>query len=256
MEGAVNILYRRVYAPLRDRTFYRLDDLNAAIAPLLDTHNQTRLQGKTHSRRMLFDEREQTHLTALPTTTYLIKHYLGGRVQKNGHVLLSADKHYYSVPYRYIGQRVRLIYTQTSVEIYHQHQRVAVHERLLGKHHYSTIKDHLPSTHQWVKDWSPQTFITWAGRIGPQTQCAIEWLLGGRAHPEQAYKSCQGVLHLEKKVGKERLERACDRALSYQSVSYKVIRSILDRGLDSLPEQPLTPVIVSHENLRGAGAYQ
>ena len=256
VEGAVNILYRRIYAPLRDRAFHRLDDLNAAIAPLLDTHNQTRLQGKTHSRRMFFDEREQAHLTALPTTTYLIKHYLGGRVQKNGHVLLSADKHYYSVPYRYIGQRVRLIYTQTSVEIYHQHQRVAVHERLQGKYHYSTIKDHLPSTHQWVKDWSPQTFISWAGRIGPQTQSAIELLLSGRAHPEQAYKSCQGVLHLEKKVGKERLERACDRALSYQSVSYKVIRSILDRGLDSLPEQPVTPLIVSHENLRGAGAYQ
>jgi transposase len=256
VEGAVNILYRRVYAPLRDRVFHRLDELNAAIRELVDTHNQMRLQGRTHSRRLLFDEREQTHLKALPTTHYAIKHYVGARVQKNGHVLLAEDKHYYSVPYRYIGQRVRLIYTQDSVEVYDQHQRVATHQRLRGQYHYSTIKEHLPSTHQWVSDWNPESFIGWAGRIGPQTQLAVEAILSSRAHPEQAYKSCQGVLHLEKKVGKERLERACQRALCYQSVSYRVIRSIIERGLDTLSDQPAPVLVTVHENIRGAAAYQ
>ena len=256
VEGAVNILYRRVYAPLRNRVFHRLDELNEAIGGLVDAHNQMRLQGKGHSRRTLFTEREQAYLMSLPTTTYQIKHYAGARVQKNGHVLLAPDKHYYSVPYRYIGQRVRLIYTQDSVEVYHQHQRIAVHQRLLGAHHYSTIKEHLPSTHQWVSEWNPESFIRWAGRIGPQTQQAVETILSGRAHPEQAYKSCQGVLHLEKKVGKERLERACERALCFQSVSYKVIRSIIERGLDTLPDQPPSLLITAHENIRGSTAYQ
>lgn len=256
VEGAVNILYRRVYAPLRDRVFHRLDDLNAAVRELIDAHNQMRLQGRTHSRRLLFDEREQEYLKALPTTNYAIKHYIGARVQKNSHVLLPEDKHYYSVPYRYIGQRVRLIYTQSSVEIYHQHQRVATHERLRGQYRYSTTKEHLPTTHQWVSDWNPEAFIRWAGRIGPQTQLAVEAILSSRAHPEQAYKSCQGVLHLEKRVGSERLERACERALCYQSVSYRVIRSIIERGLDSLPDQPAPVLVTEHENIRGAVAYQ
>ena len=255
VEGAVNILYRRVYAPLRNRVFYRLDELNAAIGELIDAHNHMRLQGRTHSRRLLFEEREQAHLMTLPTTTYAIKYYVGARVQKNAHVLLAEDKHYYSVPYRYISQRVRLIYTQSSVEIYNQHQRIAVHERLRDQYHYSTIKEHLPSTHQWVSDWNPESFIRWAGRIGPQTQLAVEAILSSRAHPEQAYKSCQGVLHLEKKVGKERLERACERALCYQSVSYRVIRSIIERGLDTVADQPAPVQVTMHENIRGAAAY-
>lgn len=84
----------------------------------------------------------------------------------------------------------------------------------------------------------------------------VECILSSRAHPEQAYKSCQGVLHLEKKVGKERLERACERALCYQSVSYRVIRSILERGLDTVPDQPAPVLVTTHENIRGASVYQ
>lgn len=258
VEGAVNILYRRVYAPLRDRVFHRLDELNAAIRELVDAHNLMRMQGRGHSRRSRFVDLEAAHLMALPPTSYLIKHYRGARIQKNGHVFLSEDKHYYSVPFRYIGQWVRLIYSQRSVEIYHQHQRIAVHERLQGQYHYSTIKEHLSSAHQWVSEWSAESFIRWAGRVGPQTQGVVEALLNGRAHPEQAYKACQGVLHLEKKVGTDRLERACERALSYQSVSYKVIRSIIERGLDTLPELTLVNPATGHihDNIRGATAYQ
>ena len=184
VEGAVNILYRRVYAPLRNRVFYRLDDLNAAFRELIDAHNRMQLQGRAHSRRLLFEEREQAHLMSLPATSYHIKHYIGARVQKNGQVLLAPDKHYYSVPYRYIGQRVRLIYTQSSVEVYHQHQRVAVHQRLQGHYHYSTIREHLPSTHQWVSD-----------RSGAPVEPGVLYPLGGadwgpdpidgRGYPEQ-----------------------------------------------------------------------
>lgn len=256
MEGAVNILYNRVYAPLRNGVFHRLDELNTAILERVDAHNQMLFRGKEYSRRTRFEAYEQAQLRPLPTTVYHIKHHLIARVQKNCHVLLAEDKHYYSVPYRYVGKRVRLIYTQSSVEIYAQYERIAVHLRCEGKYHYSTIKEHLPSTQQWVSDWNPASFIRWAGRIGSQTQRAVEAVLGSRAHPEQAYKSCQGILSLEKKVGVERLERACERALCYQSVSYKVIRSILERGLDTLPESTPALIIPTHENIRGSAAYQ
>jgi transposase len=256
VEGAVNILYNRVYAPLRNQVFHRLDELNTAILERVDAHNQMLFSGKEYSRRTRFEAYEQAQLMPLPTTVYQIKHHLVARVQKNCHVLLSEDKHYYSVPYRYVGKRVRLIYTQSSVEIYAHYERIAVHLRCLGRYHYSTIKEHLPSTQQWVSEWNPASFIRWAGRIGPQTQQAVEAVLGGQVHPEQAYKSCQGILSLEKKVGVERLERACERALCYQSVSYKVIRSILERGLDTLPESTPALIIPTHENIRGSAAYQ
>ena len=256
VEGAVHILYNRVYAPLRNRVFHQLDELNAAILERVNAHNQLLFSGKEYSRRTRFEAYEQEHLRPLPPNSYQIKHHLVARVQKNCHVLLAEDKHYYSVPYRYVGKRVRLIYTTGIVEIYAHYERIAVHQRDKRKYHYSTNKDHLPSTQQWVSDWNPASFIRWAGRIGPQTQRAVEVVLSRRAHPEQAYKSCQGILSLEKKVGVDRLERACERALCYQSVSYRVIRSILERGLDTLPES--TPILVTttHENIRGSAAYQ
>lgn len=256
VEGAVNILYNRVYAALRNRVFHRLDELNVAILERVDAHNQMLFSGKEYSRRTRFEAYEQVHLRPLPTSIYQIKHHLVARVQKNCHVLLAEDKHYYSVTYRYAGKRVRLIYTQSTVEIYAHYERIAVHPRDSSKYHYSTIKDHLPNTQQWVSDWNPASFIRRAGRIGPQTQRAVEAVLSSRVHPEQAYKSCQGILSLEKKVGVDRLERACERALCYQSVSYKVIRSILERGLDRLPESTPVVVITHHENIRGATAYQ
>lgn len=144
----------------------------------------------------------------------------------------------------------------SSVEVYYQHERIATHQRLQGQYYYSTLKEHLPPAHQWVSDWNPETFVRRAERVGPQTRQAVEAILTSRTHPQQAYKSCQGVLSLEKKVGKDRLERACERALCYQSVSYKVIRSIIERGLDTLSEAIPANSVPTHENIRGASAYQ
>ncbi len=258
VEGAVDIVYGGVYAPLRKRLFHSLYEFNAAFSELVEKHNQTRFQGKEYSRRQLFEEREKACLKALPDTAYQLKHYYQGKVQKNSHVLLSEDKHYYSVPFRYVGQLVKLVYTLEWVEIYCQYERIALHTRSLSKYGYSTHKEHLPSHHQWVLDWNPDYFKQWAARVGPQTLLAIEALLTSRTHPEQTYKSCLGVLSLEKKVGKDRLEKACARALVFGSVSYKLIRSILDKGLEQLPENQAfivaTPPL--HENIRGKQAYQ
>ena len=44
VENAVRLVYQRIYASLRDRTFHSLDELNAAINPLLEQHNRRRFQ--------------------------------------------------------------------------------------------------------------------------------------------------------------------------------------------------------------------
>jgi len=258
VEGAVNIVYSRVYAPLRKRVFTSLPQLNFAISELIEQHNQKLFQRRSYSRRQVFEEQEKAFLKTLPTTAYQLKHYQQVKVQKNCHVLLSADKHYYSVPYRYIGKPVKLIYTSDWVEIYCQYERIATHQRNLKKHGYSTHKEHLPSHHQWVVEWHPDKFRRWASGIGVCTEKAVEVLLTSRAHPEQAYKSCIGILSLEKKVGKDRLEKACSRALLYGGMSYKLVRAILDKGLEQIPEEFTLPAdaTLQHENIRGKQAYQ
>lgn len=170
---------------------------------------------------------------------------------------MGEDKNYYSVPYKYIGKKVKIIYTSETVEIYYNYKRIALHKRILKKYIYTTIKDHLPSHHKFVSEWSSKKFIKWVSDIGEETKEFIEKVFQLKKHPEQAYKSCLGILTLERKVGKERLNKACSRALYYHAYNYKIIKNILERGLEdeSITEHQQRLGIPSHENIRGKDYY-
>lgn len=111
VEGAVKILYQRIYPKLRKQTYFSLRELNQAIWMLLEQHNLRKLTGRTTSRIQLFSDYEQKELSALPQERYEIKSLSFSTVQQNGHVLLSKDKHYYSVPYQYIRKKVKIEFT-------------------------------------------------------------------------------------------------------------------------------------------------
>jgi hypothetical protein len=160
----------------------------------------------------LFEELDKPALQPLPARPYELKKYVKATVYKTSHVWLGEDKHYYSVPYRYMGKKVKIAYTTHSVEVYYNYQRIAAHPREKGHYRYTSEKSHLPSTHQFVSDWNPEKFRRWAGDIGPHTRFLIEQILEKKPHPEQGYKTCLGILTLARKVGKQRLEKACDRA--------------------------------------------
>ncbi len=184
------------------------------------------------------------------------------RVLKNYHVFFKEDSHYYSVPYRYVKKKVKTVrraiaYTGSCVEIYHQHERIAIHPRNQRKYQYSTQKEHMPSAHRFLSDWCPEKFTRWAARISPVVEEYISKVLASKAHPEQGYKSCIGILGLEKKVGKGRLIAACQRGLAFQSYGYQVIQNILHRQLDHLEEVPNSSYRPpEHENIRGKAYYQ
>ncbi len=102
--------------------------------------------------------------------------------------------------------------------------------------------------------------IRWAGQIGPHTENLVSLILESRPHPEQGYRPCLGLLRLEKRYPKERLEAACARALAFKAYSYKNVESILKNGLDQQPlgapsSQSGLPLL-EHENLRGREYYQ
>jgi transposase len=78
-----------------------------------------------------------------------------------------------------------------------------------------------------------------------------------RPHPEHGYRSALGVLSLERRFGRDRLEAACDRALTYNTVSYASVQSILSTGLDRAAAEPdPIPPTPHHDNIRGASYYQ
>ncbi len=257
VENAVRIIYTRVFAPLRHQTFHNRSSLNTAILELLEQHNRMSFRGRSYSRRSLFEEIEKQTLKPLPLKRYELKSYANGTVHKNSHIYLNKDKHYYSVPFNHVGKKVRIIYSETSVEIYHKHQRIAVHPRNKKKYGYTTNKEHMASYHQFVSEWSPEKFINWSANIGADCRAYIIKILDKKQHPEQSYKSCLGILHLAKKVGNERLNNACKRALDYQAYNYKMIQRILEKGWDTITEENLEDIdIPSHNNTRGKNYYK
>lgn len=259
VEGAVKIVYTRIYSNLPKEPFTSLADLNEAMRPHLEQHNNTRMQGRSYSRRMQFDDIEKRALQALPVNRYEFKRHAVMTVMKNGHICVSEDKHYYSVPFKFIGKKVKVMYSKTTVEIYYCFERIALHQRIKSPFNYTTVEDHMASTHRFVSEWSPEKFIAWADAIHPDVKLFIERILEKKQHPEQAYKSCVGVLGFVKKVGKERLIAACRRALDYGYYNYKIIQTIIEKGLDSDPDtrdENSSLEMPMHENIRGENYYE
>lgn len=258
VENAVRIIYTRIYVKIKREQYFTLEQLNAAIHAALEEHNTAPLRGRQYSRRQQFEEIEKTALMPLPPLRYELKKHQYATVAKNGHVGLSSDKHYYSVPYRFIGKKVKLLYSRHSVEIYYNYERIALHQRTKSPYQYTTQKDHLASAHRFVSEWTPERFTTWAASIHEDVRLYVLKVLDRKQHPEQAYKSCLGILSFAKKVGHERLIKACQRALGYGAYNYKTIQKILERELDLRdgPEEADQLQMPFHDNIRGENYYQ
>lgn len=260
VEGAVKITYKRIGAVLRNRLFFSIDELNSAIRELLVHYNNKISKHATDTRRNLLEQIEKAELKPLPADRYEIYEYRWCQVYKTSYILLTEDSHYYSVPYELIGKRIKLVYNSRYVEIYFQMKRVALHSRDYTPKGHTTISEHLPANIQFVNEATAEKIISWAGSIGAYTQQLVIIIINNRNHFDQARKSCMGILHLGKKLGKDRLEKACHRAIYFDSYSYKAVKSILQGNLESEPFQMELDLdnskIGNHENIRGSSYYQ
>ncbi|WP_374164031.1 IS21 family transposase [Arcticibacter sp. MXS-1] len=258
VENTVKIVYQRIYAHLRNETFHSIQALNRAIKEKLNDHHSLNFQRKAFSRQELF-EQEKEFLQPLPALPYVIRHYTRAKVQKNYHVVVGEDWHFYSVPYRYIGKEVRISYCQDTVEIYDQASRIAVHTRNFKKHGYTTLREHMPDAHRQVKvqgGWDPDYYLKKAAECGPSTKVYFQKVMESKLIIDQAYTSCQGLLRLAATYGHHRTEAACKRALKGYKFTYTAVKNILENNMDLLEEaSPAAYQIPLHDNLRGAEAY-
>jgi transposase len=254
VEVGVQVVERWILARLRNRTFFSLADLNQAIRELLDELNTRLMKHLGRSRRQLFETLDQPALKPLPQQPYVFAIWKKARVNIDYHV--EFDKHYYSVPHTLIHEEVYVRATERTVEIFFKGRRVASHRRANARGRHTTTSQHMPPAHQKYQEWSPERFTRWAQTIGPHTTQLVQALLASRKHPQQAYRSCLGLLRLAKRYGEDRLEAACRRAFPAGIHSYKGVKNILDAKLDQVePEEPAAVVPTDHENIRGQTYY-
>ncbi len=248
VETGVQIVERRIIAKLRNRRFLSYEELCIAVREELEAVNTRQFQKLPTNRRTLFLETERDTLLPLPQAKYEYAQFKKVKAAFDYHV--PYDKHYYSLPYQYAGKQVEVRATSRMIEVLYGGDRVALHVRSYEPYaRYVTDPAHMPEKHRAVSEWSPERFVSWAAKTGENTARYIKALLEQRDHPEQAYKTCAGILRLADTIGARQMEEACGRAMEQNIYSYKYF-DILLKNMAAKTARP-----IPHQNLRGKGYY-
>src|SRR4030042_3128712 len=266
VENAVKIVYSWIYAALRNEAFYSIAELNHAILIELEKYNAKKMQVSGISRLDLFTNTEKNTLASLPISFYEPKTVAKASIQSCYHVLLTEDKHYYSVPYIYYTKslqdkkktKAELLYNEDSVEIYFKNERIAFHIRNKTRNRYTTEPLHMPESHRaYLERWNPEKIINLAKSKGEDVEMLIEKTMDNHKHPEQSYNVCRGIIFLSKNYGNERLNKACRKAMYFGRYSYKAVKEILANNREEFEEEPdLFKSLPDHSNIRGKEYYK
>lgn len=255
VENHVRMTYTHVYAKLRNVIFLDLESLNKSIREKTRDHNQTRMQQKPYSREECFLSNERPLLAPLPENDFELKYYCRLKVAKNNHIYLAKDKHYYSVPYIHIGLKANVIYTRSMVHVYISGNQVAVHQRNYTQGRYSTQREHLCSHHKHYLDRSPEYYLEKAKSKNETFYQLITELFKQDRHPEQLYRTCDGLFNLQRKTELQKFINACTVALSNQNYSYHFLSNVINNNMTENQQTESHRSLPKHQNIRGKDYY-
>jgi transposase len=158
-----------------------------------------------------------------------------------------------------VSQQLDVRVSAQTVECFARGKRVASHLRSLLPGGHTTQTGHMPRPHREYAEWTPERLVRWAREEAEPSVCElVERVMSTRAHPQQGFRACLGIMRLGQSYGLERLAAACQRALRVDATSYRSVRSILQMSLDRQEEpagEPSRTLPQVHENLRGASYY-
>ncbi len=255
VENGVRLVKRWILARLRNRMFFSLAELNAAIRELLEKFNDNIMKKVGKSRRELFLTLDKPNMNPLPEHPFEYAEWKKARVGCDYHI--SFGKHMYSVPHYLKGSEIDIRATSSIVEVYLKGNRICSHKRSHKEHDFTTVKEHMPERHQAVAGITPQSLLDWAEKTGPNVLRMVQTKLDSKMFYEQSYRSCLGILNLARKYGNERLDKACKRALHFGTMSYPKVSSILEQKLEDQEYEKLyiTRPHLNHENIRGGQEF-
>jgi len=251
VENGVQNVERWVIAPLRKRQFHSVFEVNEAMKAQLEQLNQKTMLKVGRSRYEEYVEIDKPNLRPLPKNRYEYVEEKTAKVNIDYHI--EFDKHFYSVPYRLIRQKVTVRATDKIVQIISRGETI-IHARQFDRGRYSTKSEHMPSNHQHMKNYRKEYFLQEAKEIGPKTLEFIQAILNSRTYPEQSFRACMGVLGLRKKYSPLLLEQACQSILPSKVFTYSTLKAELDYLAREKPqaEKPIS----GHANIRGPEYYQ
>ncbi len=258
VERHVTIVYQNIFSKLHKEKSLGIEALNLLVLKHLNTlNNNPSKEGQ--SRVQKFESSEKEHLIPLPSKPFLITKTIKAAVQRNYHVLLGEDNHYYSVPYKYIGQKVDVVYTKLDVEIFVGVRRIAYHKRDNSNNNFSTNENHRPEKHNiYIAhiNSSPEDYQNKAAQIGENTAWAMKYLLDASTHRNITFKSADGLLSLARNYTNERVEQICTYIKPCGVITLDMIKNIINSKIDKAENNIDQHIIPLHENIRGGSNYK
>lgn len=258
-ESLVNQVYRYYYSRAYHGTYKSIQELNARLMELNDQYNHEIMKGRTYSRYQKFEHEERPYLLPLPAQQYRFKYEKLIVINSTYH--FQVGKHFYSVPYQHVGQKAKIVFDSEDVEVWINMTRIKTYKRDFSEG-YTTIPEHMPERHRAYaesKEYNAAYFQKKAREIGPETLSVVNNILSSAIFVQQAYRSCQGLLRLPTRFGKERLENACKMMEPKTAATYKRVKAILESNKDQNPTDAslaFQSYIPTNENTRGAEAYK
>ena len=252
-EYSVQLVERWIMAKHRNDTYFSFRELNRMIRQELDAANERPFQKMEGSRRSVFEMTERHTLHPLPLRPYEMAEFKEARVAPDYHVEYKGN--FYSVPYRYVKDTVEIRATAKTIEVLRSGKRIASHSRIVpdGKHRYNTLPDHMPESHRFQAEWTPERLLQWALKIGPETEKYINILLSRHAHPQQSFRLCLGILKFTDKYGNKAMEKACHQAIELCRYTYKDFKILIENLPPVAEEETMIP---AHQNIRGKDYYR
>ena len=201
-----------------------------------EVSEQRTISGVGRTPRELFESEEREQLLPLPSCRWDPLSW--GEPMVGNDFLVQFEKAFYSVPYQFIGKRVLVLGSLQRVRIFDGVAEIALHPR--AEKPWQIVRNalHAPPHLQEYLDSTSEGLIRWAHRIGSSVGQVAELIMADKA--VDGMRPLRALVHLAEKYPADRVERACARALRYDTASYTSVKAILSRGLEQLPTDEAT----------------
>ncbi len=255
VEGTVGKIATAIIAKLRNQIFHDFISLQKAVKKALADFNNAPFEKRKYSRTEVFLE-EKKYLHSLPKISYEIASWERDRkVYPNCHICLK--KNFYSVPSLYRGRTVDIKYTDTTIEVYCNNQRISSHAKFPDyvENQYDTFDTDMPNEFNQPQ-MNDERMLSWASTIGDNTLEVIQRIFRSVTIKEQGYNAALSVLKLSKNYSNDRFESACHFALkNTASPRYRYLKAILSNNQDIVMQNKQTVGLQKPSSTNNEGAY-
>lgn len=261
VEKYVQFLETHLLEDLKEKVYYSIEDINREVRQKIAAINQEKKTDKALSKMESYLRYDKPQMKPLAGESFTLCDYkYFAHIPNNYHLLY--DDHYYSVLYTYYNQPAILKATLGEIRICDKNNKlICVHRRSYKEFpKYITKPEHMKQEHLYYKEVNAKDgdyYRRWAASIGPYMAKMIDRILIAATHEEQAYNSCNGILHMCTNQSRLHLEELAKVCVESNACRYSYFKKLLKSEEKTNAQQSVVKTsLPEHTNLRGKEVYK